>query len=125
MTTLCGIMTPAAAFEYLKDEASEQWAGFLGADRAKALMLQARAVVETLGDGMVPAASTRLEGVADHVELKADHRSMLKRWTILNKLDELRGRTTPPAEAIPIILDRLGLEPLPIAEPVDPMPRAE
>jgi pimeloyl-ACP methyl ester carboxylesterase len=125
MTTLCGIMTPAAAFEYLKDEASEQWAGFLGADRAKALMLQARAVVETLGDGMVPAASTRLEGVADHVELKADHRSMLKRWTILNKLDELRGRKTPPAEAIPIILDRLGLEPLPTTEPVDPTPRAE
>lgn len=125
MTTLCGVLTPERACEYLKTEASEQWAGFLGADRAKALTAQACAVVETLGDGMVPAASTRLEGVADHVELEADHRSMLKRWTILKKLDELRGKPTPPAEAIPIILDRLGLQAMPSEEPVDPAPRAE
>jgi hypothetical protein len=125
LTTICGVVTPAKACEYLKTEASTQWAGFLGADRAAALTSQACAVVETLGDGMVPAASTRLEGVSDHVEIAADHRSMLKRWTILNKLDELRGVQTPPAQAIPIILDRLGLEPLPTDQSIDPTPRAE
>lgn len=125
LTTICGVVTPAKACEYLKTEASTQWAGFLGADRAAALTSQACAVVETLGDGMVPAASTRLEGVSDHIEIAADHRSMLKRWTILNKLDELRGVKTPPAQAIPIILDRLGLEPLPTDQSTDPTPRAE
>lgn len=125
LTTICGVVTPAKACEYLKTEASTQWAGFLGADRAAALTSQACAIVETLGDGMVPAASTRLEGVSDHIEIAADHRSMLKRWTILNKLDELRGVKTPPAQAIPIILDRLGLEPLPTDQSTDPTPRAE
>lgn len=125
LTTICGVVTPAKACEYLKADASTQWAGFLGADRAAALTAQACAVVETLGDGMVPAASTRLEGVDDHVEIVADHRSMLKRWTILNKLDELRGVKTPPAEAIPVLLNRLGLEPMPTPTPVDPAPRAE
>jgi len=125
LTTICGVMTPAKACEYLNGEASTQWAGFLGAERAKALTAQACAAVETLGDGMVPASSTRLEGVADHVEIAADHRSMLKRWTILNKLDELRGVKTPPAEAIPFILDRLGLEPVLTEEPREPNVRAE
>lgn len=125
MTTLCGVVTPAKACEFLKSEASEQWAGFLGSDSAAALTAQACAIVETLGDGVVPAASTRLEGVSDHVEFASDHRSMLKRWSLLVKLDELRGEPTPPAPAIPVILDRLGLEPLASEEPVDPSPRAE
>jgi hypothetical protein len=112
LTTICGRVTPEKACEFLRNEASGQWASYLGSDRAAALTAQACAVVETLGDGMVPVESTRLEGVSDHVEIAADHRSMLKRWTILVKLDELRGLQTPPAEAIPVILDRLGLAPV-------------
>ncbi len=124
-TTICGIMTPAGAGAYLRGEAAGRWAGLLGPERAAALATQAGAAVQTLGDGIVPAASTRLDGVDDHVEINADHRSMLKRWTILKKVDELRGIRTPPAEAIPVILDRLGLKPLPPDGSVDPTPRAE
>ena len=126
ITTIGGTLTPAAACEYLRSDAQPQWARFLGEERAAALIAQSCAAVETLGDGMVHVSSTRLEGVSDHVDLAADHRSMLKRWTVLVKLDELRGRTTPPAAAIPIILDRLGLKPLPTPDGPDaPKPAIE
>lgn len=126
ITTIGGTLTPAAACEYLRSDAQPQWARFLGEERAAALIAQSCAAVETLGDGMVHVSSTRLDGVSDHVDLAADHRSMLKRWTVLVKLDELRGRTTPPAAAIPIILDRLGLKPLPTPDGPDaPKPAVE
>lgn len=126
ITTIGGTLTPAAACEYLRSDAQPQWARFLGEERAAALIAQSCAAVETLGDGMVHVSSTRLDGVSDHVDLAADHRSMLKRWTLLVKLDELRGRTTPPAAAIPIILDRLGLKPLPTPDGPDaPKPAIE
>lgn len=120
ITTISGTLTPAAACEYLRADAQPQWARLIGEERAAALVAQACAAVETLGDGMVHQSSTRLEGVSDHVALDADHRSLLKRWTILVKLDELRGRTTPPAAAIPVILDRLGLRPLPAPDGAPP-----
>lgn len=112
ITTISGTLSPAAACEYLRTDAQPQWARLIGEERAAALIAQSCAAVETLGDGMVPESSTRLDGVSDHVELAADHRSLLKRWTIVVRLDELRGRETPPAAAIPVILDRLGLAPL-------------
>ncbi|MBX3404911.1 MAG: hypothetical protein KF699_15985 [Phycisphaeraceae bacterium] len=112
ITTISGTLTPAAACEYLRTDAQPQWARLIGEERAAALIAQSCAAVETLGDGMVHESSTRLDGVSDHVELAADHRSLLKRWTILVKLDELRDRATPPAAAIPVILDRLGLAPI-------------
>lgn len=110
ITTIAGTLTPAAAAEFLRHEAASKWAPLLGQERAAALAQQAQAALETVGDGMVPAASTRIAGVEDHVELAADHRAMVKRWTLLVKLDELRGVQTPPAPAIPVILNRLGLD---------------
>jgi len=125
ITTISGIATPSAACSYLKDDAARQWAGLLGRERAEALALQACEAVETLGDGMVGSGSPRIDGVEDHVEIAADHRSMLKQWTIVRKLNELRGKPTPPAEAIPVILDRLGLEALPEGAQAETLPRAE
>jgi len=110
ITTIAGTLTPSAAGEYLRNEAATKWAPMLGPERAAALAEQAQAALATVGDGMVPASSTRIAGVDDHVELAADHRAMVKRWTLLVKLDELRGVVTPPAPAIPIILNRLGLD---------------
>jgi hypothetical protein len=119
ITTISGTLTPAAACEYLRTDAQPQWARLIGEERAAAIIAQTCAAVETLGDGMVHASSTRLAGVSDHVELAADHRSLLKRWTILVKLDEFLGRPTLPAAAIPVILDRLGLKPLPAPDGPD------
>ncbi len=71
-------------------DAAAPWIGRVEELAAKA----ARGV----GDGIVPLASTRLEGVEDHVVVDANHVSMIRKDA---------GGGDEPAPAIPIILDRL------------------
>ncbi|MFG0275631.1 MAG: esterase/lipase family protein [Phycisphaerales bacterium] len=61
-------------------------------------------LVNSVGDGVVPLESARLEGVDDFVIVSANHRSMLKRLALEREIMGEDGFTPP---AIPIILDRL------------------
>ncbi|MFG0257802.1 MAG: esterase/lipase family protein [Phycisphaerales bacterium JB043] len=66
---------------------------------------QLSALVQGVGDGVVPLESALLEGVDDTLVLEANHRAMLKRSAFEH---ELNGDALAPAPAIPIILDRLS-----------------
>lgn len=57
-------------------------------------------LVAGVGDGCVSIESTRLEGVEDHVIVRANHLSMIRPF------GASAGTEVPPA--IPIILDRLS-----------------
>jgi pimeloyl-ACP methyl ester carboxylesterase len=67
------------------------------------------AIISALGDGVVSLASAILPGVADHVRLAGNHRTMLRRLCPGAVLRARTGRAPagqdPPA--IPVILDRL------------------
>lgn len=69
-----------------------RWVGGAGTWRASV----GRALLESLGDGVVSVASARLAGVADTVEIAGNHRTMLR---------SVAGMGT--ATAIPVILERL------------------
>lgn len=60
---------------------------------------QLLALASGIGDGAVPAESTRLEGISDYVTVHATHLSMIRN---VSRLSHRR----PPA--IPIILDRIS-----------------
>lgn len=74
-------------------------------------------VLSAVGDGLVSARSQHLDGVADTVEVVADHRSMVRAWEWLEVCTApLCARPEGPRDAaatpaIPIILDRLSREP--------------
>ena len=82
----------------------------LGEDRAGALAGALRQAGDALGDGCVPASSALLEGVDDVVHVEADHRSMIKRLSVLDAARRALGRDAPPPPAIAVILERLGRE---------------
>ncbi|MCA9285898.1 MAG: alpha/beta fold hydrolase [Phycisphaerales bacterium] len=73
---------------------------------AEQLRGRAESTMDALGDGLVPIASVRLEGVDDFVIVNGDHLGMVARW----KAD------SPEPPAIPIVLDRL-------AQPVSAPPK--
>jgi triacylglycerol esterase/lipase EstA (alpha/beta hydrolase family) len=76
----------------------------LGEARGERVRAAAGDLVNSVGDGVVPLESTRIEGVDDFVVVSANHRSMLKRLALEREVRGDRGFTPP---AIPIILDRL------------------
>lgn len=63
-----------------------------------------------LGDGLVSAKSAELEGVADTVRVRADHRSMIRAWHLLPEQDTPALTRPEETPAAPIILERLGRE---------------
>lgn len=68
-----------------------------------------RALLDAVGDGVVSVASARLAGVADVVELRGNHRGLIRNVSPADAVRTRLGRAargpTPPA--IPVILDRL------------------
>jgi triacylglycerol esterase/lipase EstA (alpha/beta hydrolase family) len=74
-------------------------AGLLSEKGREALLEQVDRMTDFIGDGVVPVASTPLEGVDDYTIVAANHRSMLRTIPLLS--------TDPVPPAIPLILDRL------------------
>jgi pimeloyl-ACP methyl ester carboxylesterase len=61
-----------------------------------------------VGDGLVSLESGRLAGVEDTVYVNADHRSMVRLWTMLPRASEPVLSTPEETPAIPTILERLA-----------------
>lgn len=85
----------------------------LDSESARALAGYLDGAIELLGDGVVSSDSMQLDGVADTVEVKANHRSMIRRIRLTPNsalsaaaAGAAGGRAEPPP-AIPVILDRL------------------
>lgn len=87
--------------QYLDDLASEAASrGIVGEAARAAILSQIDAMTDRIGDGVVPLASTPLEGAAAYHVLSANHRSMLRTVPLLS--------TEPIPPAIPLILDALS-----------------
>lgn len=67
-----------------------------------------RALSARVGDGLVSLESARLPGVEDTVIVHADHRSLVRLWTMLPRPKHLTFSTPDETPAIPIILERLA-----------------
>ena len=67
-----------------------------------------RELADALGDGIVTVESTRLAGVEDRVEVKANHRTMLRRPVIETVVRQAVGEEPRTGSAVPVILRRLG-----------------
>lgn len=88
---------------------SESWLvrQLLGGEDAAAVSAGIAELSSELGDGVVPVSSALLPGVSDVVSLEANHRSMLKRVTLVCRPPgAVAPAHRPPA--IGVILDRLG-----------------
>lgn len=79
----------------------------LGEERADALESWTADRLLDLGDGVVPSASCRLDGVEDVVVLEADHRSMIRRLRLVERARSLTGRRRDAPPALAVVLDRL------------------
>ncbi len=80
----------------------------LSAEQVRAAEATVKDLATTLGDGIVAADSTRLDGVEDRVEIKANHRTMLRRPALESAVREAVGELPRTGSAVPIILRRLG-----------------
>lgn len=99
ITIIAGQVSPVDA-DAFADAASR----LLGADQRDRIREAAASLVNSVGDGVVPLESARLEGVDDFIIVSANHRAMLKRLALEREMMGASGYTPP---AIPIILDRL------------------
>lgn len=70
----------------------------------------AASVSGKLGDGVVSVESARLEGVEDVVEVRGNHRGMVKRLGLIERVREWMGKENEEPPAIGVVLDRLGRE---------------
>lgn len=80
----------------------------LGTERCDRWKCGADGVCDEVGDGVVPGASALLEGVNDVVNVRTDHRSMIRVLEPIEATRSALGMENPTPEAIPIILDRLS-----------------
>lgn len=99
ITIIAGQATPVDA-----GALAEATRTLLGEAQGERIRAATDDLVNSLGDGVVPLESARLEGVDDFVVVSANHRSMLKRLALEREVMGADGFTPP---AIPIILDRL------------------
>ncbi|MFN0010543.1 MAG: esterase/lipase family protein [Phycisphaerales bacterium] len=80
----------------------------LSAEQVAAAEAAIKELSVAIGDGIVTADSTRLAGVEDIVEIKANHRTMLRRPPLESALREAVGELPRTGSAVPVILRRLG-----------------
>ena len=100
ITSVAGIASPFTAKQI--DTLFRKWrknAGSTLQDPLKEMEVGVVELAEGIGDGAVSLASTRLEGVSDHVTVRGNHITMVRNVT--------RGNTRIPP-AVPIVLKRLN-----------------
>ncbi len=107
MTNIVGSMSPVdggavewamqwrAVSAVVDEEAAETLAGHLDELHA------------TIGDGIVPLDSQRLEGVSDEVELEGNHRTLLRGCSAVDGVVSLLGMEPEAPAGIAVILERL------------------
>lgn len=88
---------------------------WLTPERTERAEAAAAALRDGLGDGVVPVESARLAGIDDIVEVEANHRGMVHRVAVVERLRSLLGRDSHDPPAIAVVLDRL-------ARPAPPAP---
>ena len=120
ITVIIGRLGPRDP-RWATDLADEPWLrAIVGDDNLDRALHELATASDEIGDGVVTVESAQLPGAADVVHVEASHRGMLRTMQIEQTARRVAGEPvhdTPPA--IPVILDRLGLAPLP-DETTDP-----
>lgn len=107
ITTIIGRMEPQGTQSWREGILTD---GFIpdviGKDRARSLLTFTEGASKTLGDGVVPLSSAKLEGVEDVVYHRADHRSLVKQLDAPGFVRSMVGAPEEPP-AIDTIIERL------------------
>ena len=103
ITNIVARMVGSTERQRLRSALKRGLADVLDPEGARAVTGYVDEALDALGDGLVSADSMMLEGVTDTVEVKANHRSMIRRMRVFG--DDSAGYTPP---AIPIIVNRLA-----------------
>lgn len=103
ITNIVACMVGSTERQRLRSALKRGLADMLDPEGARAVTGYVDEALDALGDGLVSADSMMLEGVTDTVEVKANHRSMIRRMRVFG--DDSAGYTPP---AIPIIVNRLA-----------------
>jgi len=111
ITIIAGRVVPTDSPRLDRSSRSPALDRIIGRERAEALWERLDTLSNRVGDGVVPLASARMEGVDDMVIVGANHRNMVLRLGFERDVPDLGvpglvGSGEPPA--IAIILDRLG-----------------
>jgi len=111
ITTIAGRLETRSTKSRRESALTDGFVPFLiGEKNAKDLLRATDGLSRTIGDGVVPVASARLEGVQDAVTHRADHRSLIKRFDGPGLVGRfVRGLIGAPDEppAIDTIIERL------------------
>lgn len=110
ITNIIATLLPAENQKSLCTHANDLalWMGMEPSSEVERLVAR---IGDILGDGLVSAKSAELEGVADTVRIHADHRSMIRAWSILPDPPEPALTTRCQTPAVPVILERLARDP--------------
>lgn len=79
----------------------------LDADAGRRVIAMVDQAMEALGDGLVSAESATLPGIADTVEVKGNHRTMIRRWRLPTGSGGAWATGGDLPSAIPVIVNRL------------------
>jgi hypothetical protein len=103
LTNIVSRMVSSGERQRLRAALGRGLSDLLDADTARAVTGYVDDALDGLGDGLVSVDSMMLEGVSDTVEVKANHRSMIRRMRLG---DAEPVGSAPPA--VPIIVNRLS-----------------
>ena len=108
ITIITGVLG-AGVEQDLVDLLKSAWVRkLLSPEQVAAAERTCRELADALGDGIVTVESTKLAGVEDRVEVKSNHRTMLRRPVIETAVRQAVGEEPRTGSAVPVILRRLG-----------------
>jgi pimeloyl-ACP methyl ester carboxylesterase len=114
VTSIIGTVTPAEGPDLSWLRESRVLRDMMGDEQADRLAGSLDSLSRSLGDGVVSVESATPRGLpepADIVRVEATHRGLLKGSALEQNARALAGRESQPTPpAIPVILDRLGVE---------------
>lgn len=79
----------------------------LDADAGRRVISMVDQAMESLGDGLVSTESATLPGIADTIEVKGNHRTMIRRWRLPSVPGGPSATSGDLPGAIPVIVNRL------------------
>jgi len=106
LVNIVACVLPSDVMQAMGDRA-EKAVAYLGFEPAGSLKNHICAAGDSLGDGMVSTCGSSLAWPAENICVRGDHRSVIRRWHVLDGIGLPKTWTDEPAPAIPIILDRL------------------
>ena len=107
VTNIVGRMISGAERARVRSALERGLGEVLDPDSGRRVVAMVDQAIESLGDGLVSAESATLPGILDTVEVKGNHRTMIRRWRVPAASGGWKPGGDEPPSAIPVILNRL------------------